>query len=48
MVYATVLSRLDVKPEEALFLDDIGGNLKTAAELGIRTIKVEKVMKKKL
>jgi acyl-CoA dehydrogenase family protein 10 len=42
MVYATVLSRLNVKPEEAIFLDDIGGNLKTAAELGIHTIKVNK------
>lgn len=31
----------DLKPNEVLFLDDIGTNLKTARELGMRTIKVK-------
>lgn len=30
----------DVKPEDILFLDDIGTNLRTAKKLGMRTIKV--------
>lgn len=29
-----------VRPEDVLFLDDIGGNLKTARSLGMRTIRV--------
>jgi len=36
-----VLARLAVAPAEAVFLDDIGRNLKPARELGMRTIKVE-------
>ena len=31
----------DLKPNEILFLDDIGTNLKTARALGMRTIKVQ-------
>ena len=30
----------DVKPEDIIFLDDIGGNLRTGRRLGMRTIKV--------
>ena len=30
----------DVRPEDIIFLDDIGANLKTAKKLGMRTIKV--------
>lgn len=29
-----------MKPEEALFLDDLGQNLKTAAEIGMQTLRV--------
>ncbi len=40
-IYRIVLQRLgDIKPSEAVFLDDIGGNLKAAKKLGIQTIKV--------
>ena len=39
-IYEHTLSALNVKPDEAVFLDDLGVNLKTAKELGIRTIKV--------
>ncbi|XP_064619377.1 acyl-CoA dehydrogenase family member 10-like isoform X2 [Lineus longissimus] len=40
-IYETCLSELDVAPQDAVFLDDIGRNLKAAAALGIRTILVE-------
>ncbi|XP_071094392.1 acyl-CoA dehydrogenase family member 10-like isoform X1 [Haliotis cracherodii] len=40
-IYHTCLERLKVAPAQAMFLDDIGSNLKAAKELGIRTIKVE-------
>ena len=39
-IYHLVLERLGVEPSEAVFLDDIGSNLKTASEMGISTIKV--------
>ncbi|XP_039261129.1 bifunctional epoxide hydrolase 2-like [Styela clava] len=39
-LYKLTCERLGVKPNEAVFLDDIGYNLKSAAELGITTIKV--------
>jgi hypothetical protein len=31
---------VDIKPEDIVFLDDIGGNLKAAKQVGMRTIKV--------
>jgi len=31
---------LDCQPQEAVFLDDIGSNLKAAGKLGIRCIRV--------
>ena len=50
-IYVLTIQKLDeyskqsggsgVKAEEVVFLDDIGENLKTARELGIRTIKVQ-------
>ncbi|XP_028681110.1 acyl-CoA dehydrogenase family member 10-like isoform X4 [Erpetoichthys calabaricus] len=40
-IYRLCLDRLGVLPEESIFLDDIGQNLKAAAALGISTIKVE-------
>ncbi len=40
-IYRHVCSELEVEPRAAVFLDDIGRNLKTARELGMRTIKVE-------
>jgi putative hydrolase of the HAD superfamily len=40
-IYAHVLEALAVAPREAVFLDDIGRNLKAARELGMTTIKVD-------
>ncbi|BFZ04754.1 hypothetical protein BsWGS_07793 [Bradybaena similaris] len=39
-IYTRCLQELMVGADEAVFLDDIGSNLKAAQELGIRTIKV--------
>jgi epoxide hydrolase-like predicted phosphatase len=39
-IYQLVCSRLAVEPAAAIFLDDIGANLKPARELGLMTIKV--------
>jgi putative hydrolase of the HAD superfamily len=38
--YRLVLDELAVRPEEVVFLDDLGINLKPARALGMRTIKV--------
>ena len=38
--YEIALEQLDVKPAAAVFLDDLGINLKPARALGMRTIKV--------
>ena len=40
-IYHLVCERLDVPPTQAVFLDDIGSNLKSARALGMHTIKVE-------
>ena len=42
-IYEHTLRALNVAPNEAVFLDDLGANLKSAKELGIRTIKVHAV-----
>jgi len=39
-IYELVCRRLGVRPEESVFLDDLGVNLKTARALGMTTIKV--------
>lgn len=39
-IYRLVCDRLGVQPEEAVFLDDLGVNLKPARALGMTTIKV--------
>jgi epoxide hydrolase-like predicted phosphatase len=39
-IYAIACERLGVSPSAAVFLDDIGGNLKVARSLGMTTIKV--------
>jgi putative hydrolase of the HAD superfamily len=39
--YEIALEELGVGPEEAVFLDDLGVNLKPAREMGMATIKVE-------
>lgn len=39
-IYQLACSALDVAPNEVVFLDDIGGNLKAARALGMTTIKV--------
>ena len=39
-IYQYLLSDLKIKPENSVFLDDLGINLKTAKSLGINTIKV--------
>ena len=40
-IYLYACEQLGVRPPEAVFLDDIGGNLKAARALGMATIKVE-------
>ncbi|ELU09435.1 hypothetical protein CAPTEDRAFT_175366 [Capitella teleta] len=40
-IYAHTLGLLKVQPPEAIFLDDLGMNLKPASEMGLRTIKVD-------
>ncbi|XP_076453379.1 acyl-CoA dehydrogenase family member 10-like [Babylonia areolata] len=39
-IYRHCLESLQVAPQEAIFLDDIGSNLKAARQLGLETIKV--------
>ena len=39
-IYELVCARLEVSPEESVFLDDLGVNLKAARALGMNTIKV--------
>lgn len=39
-IYLTACERLSVQPHNAVFLDDLGINLKPARELGMQTIKV--------
>jgi putative hydrolase of the HAD superfamily len=39
-IYELACDRLDVHPTEAVFLDDLGVNLKTARAMGMTTIKV--------
>jgi putative hydrolase of the HAD superfamily len=40
-IYRLACDALGVEPPEAVFLDDIGRNLKAARQLGMRTIKVD-------
>jgi putative hydrolase of the HAD superfamily len=40
-IYTLACDRLGVRPDETVFLDDLGVNLKPARELGMTTIKVE-------
>jgi epoxide hydrolase-like predicted phosphatase len=40
-IYRLACEQAGVQPAETVFLDDIGRNLKSARELGMRTIKVE-------
>ncbi len=40
-IYQHACDELGVQPAEAVFLDDIGRNLKTARQLGMATIKVD-------
>lgn len=39
-IYEYLINELNIKPYETVFLDDLGMNLKTARQLGIKTIKV--------
>ena len=39
-IYEYIIENLAIIPNEAVFLDDLGMNLKTAKKLGINTIKV--------
>ena len=39
-IYALTIARLNVLASEAIFLDDLGMNLKPAREMGMATIKV--------
>jgi epoxide hydrolase-like predicted phosphatase len=40
-IYQLACDEIGVRPAEAVFLDDIGRNLKTARQLGMATIKVD-------
>jgi putative hydrolase of the HAD superfamily len=40
-IYRLACERLNAAPEEMIFLDDIGGNLKPAQAMGMATIKVD-------
>ena len=40
LIYELACDRLGVRPDQAVFLDDLGVNLKTARALGMTTIKV--------
>lgn len=40
-IFQLCLQRLNLQPSQAIFLDDLGTNVKAAASLGIRTIKVD-------
>ncbi|XP_060642043.2 acyl-CoA dehydrogenase family member 10 isoform X3 [Anolis sagrei] len=40
-IYKVCLERLGVQARESIFLDDLGQNLKAAAQLGMKTLKVE-------
>jgi putative hydrolase of the HAD superfamily len=40
-IYAIACERLGVQPSEAIFLDDLGPNLKPARAMGMHTIKVD-------
>lgn len=40
-IYALACRELEVRPDQSVFLDDIGGNLRPARALGMNTIKVE-------
>ncbi|XP_072271969.1 acyl-CoA dehydrogenase family member 10 [Pyxicephalus adspersus] len=42
-IYHLCAERLNVQPADAIFLDDLGQNLKAAAQLGFATIKVNHV-----
>lgn len=39
-IYQYILNEMNIKPQETVFLDDLGMNLKSARQLGINTIKV--------
>lgn len=39
-IFDLTLNKLGVEPSEAVFLDDLGHNLKTARLMGMTTIKV--------
>jgi epoxide hydrolase-like predicted phosphatase len=43
-IYELTLARLEVGPHEAVFLDDLGTNLKPARAMGMATIKVADVV----
>lgn len=40
-IYKLCLERLGVQPQESIFLDNNSQNLKAAAQLGIKTVKVQ-------
>ena len=40
-IYSYACEQIGVEPTQAVFLDDIGSNLKTARQLGMHTIKVD-------
>ena len=47
-IYEITLNRIGCGPEECIFLDDIGLNLKAARAMGINTIRVKNSPKGKI
>lgn len=43
-IFAIACEQLGIEPPEAVFLDDLGANLKGARELGMTTIKVDETL----
>jgi FMN phosphatase YigB (HAD superfamily) len=43
-IFQLALKKMNVTAEEGVFLDDIGGNLKGAASVGLKTILVKPKM----
>lgn len=44
VIYQRTLDRLGVRADEAVFLDDIGSNVKTAVTMGMKAIKVTDIL----
>ena len=44
-IYEHTLNKMGLEPQETIFLDDLGVNVKAARAMGIDTIKVYNILK---